>query len=65
MLGLFLLKDKKGVSVVNAFQKSLKESNKKRSKIWVDKESEFYNNSFKKYWKSNNIEIYSTNNEEK
>ena len=48
MLGLFLLKDKKGVSVVNAFQKSLKESNKKRSKIWVDKGSEFYNNSFKK-----------------
>ena len=65
MLGLFLLKDKKCVSVVNAFQKSLKESNKKRSKIWVDKGSEFYNNSFKKQWKSNNIEIYSTNNEEK
>ena len=42
------LKDKKGVSVVDAFQKILKESNRKPSKIWVDKRSEFYNNSFKK-----------------
>ena len=40
------LKDKKGVSIVNAFQKILKESNEKPNKIWVDKESEFYNNSF-------------------
>ena len=42
------LKDKKGVSIVNAFQKILKESNRKPNKIWVDKGSEFYNNSFKK-----------------
>ena len=41
------LKDEKGVSIVNAFQKILKESNKKPNKIWVDKGSEFYNNSFK------------------
>ena len=41
------LKDKKGVSIVNAFQKILKESNRKPNKIWVDKGSEFYNNSFK------------------
>ena len=40
------LKDIKGVSIVNAFQKILKESNKKPNKIWVDKGSEFYNNSF-------------------
>ena len=40
------LKDKKGVSIVNAFQKILKESNRKPNKIWVDKGSEFYNNSF-------------------
>ena len=40
------LKDKKGVSIVDAFQKILKESNRKPNKIWVDKESEFYNNSF-------------------
>ena len=31
------LKDKNGVSIVNAFQKKLKESNKKPIKIWVNK----------------------------
>ena len=40
------LKDKKGVSVVDAFQKTLKESNRKPNKIWVYKGSEFYNKSF-------------------
>ena len=35
------LKDEKGVSVVNTFQKILKESNRKPNKIWVDKGSEF------------------------
>ena len=41
------LKDKKGVSIVNSFQKILKNSNRKLNKIWVDKGGEFYNNSFK------------------
>ena len=59
------LKDKKGVSIVNAFQKILKESNRKPNKIWVDKGSEFYNNSFKKWLKDNNIEMYSIHNEVK
>ena len=40
------LKDKKGVRIVNAFQKILKESNRKPNKILLDKRSEFYNNSF-------------------
>ena len=40
------LKDKKGISIVNAFQMMLKESKRKPNKIWVDKGSEFYNNSF-------------------
>ena len=35
------LKDKKGVSIVDAFQKILDDSNRKRNKIWVDKGSEF------------------------
>ena len=38
------LKDKKGVSIVNAFQSILKKSNRKPNKIWVDQGSEFYNN---------------------
>ena len=42
-----LLKDKKGVSIANAFQKILDDdSNRKPNKIWVDKGSEFYNSSF-------------------
>ena len=43
------LKDKKGVSIVNAFQRISKESNRKPNKIRVDKGTEFYNNSFKKW----------------
>ena len=42
------LKDKKGVSIVNAFQKILKESARKPRKIWVNKGSEIYNSHFKK-----------------
>ena len=59
------LKDKKGASIVNAFQKILKESDRKPNKIWVDKGSEFYNNSFKKWLKDNDIEMYLIYNEGK
>ena len=59
------LKDKKGISIVNAFQKILKESNRKPNKICVDKGSEFYNISFKKWLQDNDIEMYSTHNEGK
>ena len=41
------LKDKKSVSIVNAFQSILNKSNRKSNKIWVDKGSEFYNRSMK------------------
>ena len=56
------LKDKKGVSIVNALQKILNNSKRKPNKIWVDQGSEFYNNVFKKWLKDNNIEMYSYNN---
>ena len=49
------LKDKKGVSIVATFQSILKQSNRKPNKIWVDKGSEFYNTSFKKWLQDNNI----------
>ena len=39
-------KDKKGISIADVFQKILDDSNRKPSKIWVDKGSKFYNNSF-------------------
>ena len=59
------LKDKKGVSIVDAFQKILDDSNRKPNKIWVDKGSEFYNSFVKKWLKDNDIEMYFTYNEGK
>ena len=59
------LRDEKGIAITYAFQKILKESNRKPNKIWVDKGSEFYNSSFKKWLKDNDIEMYSTHNEGK
>ena len=59
------LKDKKGVSIVTAFQGVLKQSNRKSNKIWVDKGSEFYDASLKKWLRDNDIVMYSTNNEGK
>ena len=35
------LKDKKGISIVNAFQKILDDSKRKPDKIWVDKGSKY------------------------
>ena len=70
------LKDKKGISIVKAFQSILKQSNSRRvkgtsaqdvkpNKIWVDKGSEFYNAYFKKWLRDNDIVMYSTHNEGK
>ena len=60
------LKGKKGITITNPFQKILDGSNRRQSwskghkpkKIWVDKVSEFYNTSFKKWLKGNDIEMY-------
>ena len=59
------LKDKKGISIVNAFNKIVKQSNRKPNKIWVDQGGEFYNNVFKKWLSDNDIIVYSTYNEGK
>ena len=59
------LKDKKGISIVNGFNKIIKQSNRKPNKIWVDQGCEFYNNVFKKWLSSNDIIMYSTFNEGK
>ena len=58
------LKDKKGISIVNAFNKIIKQSNRKPNKIWVD-QGEFYNNVFEKWLSDNDINMYSTCNEGK
>ena len=59
------LKDKKGTSITNAFNKIIKQSNRKPNKIWVDQGGEFYNRDFKKWLSSNDIIMYSTFNEGK
>ena len=59
------LKDKKGISIVNAFNKIIKQSNRKSNKIWIDQGGEFYNNVFEKWLSDNDINMYSTYNEGK
>ena len=59
------LKDKKGISVTNGFNKIIKQSGRKPNKIWVDQGIEFYNHVFKRWLLRNNIIMYSTYNEGK
>ena len=59
------LKDKKGASIVDAFQDILDKSGRKPNIIWVDQGSEFCNSVFKKWLKNNGINMYSTYNEAK
>ena len=58
------LKDKRGISIFNAFQKIISKG-RKSNKIWVDQGGEFYSKFFKRFLKINNIEMYSTYNEGK
>ena len=59
------LKNKKGISITNAFDKIIKQSKRKPNKIWVDQGSEFYNNNLKKWLSDNSIIMYSSYNEGK
>ena len=47
------LKDTKCITITNAFQTFLKESNRKSNKIWIDKGSEFCNSSMKSWLEKN------------
>ena len=58
------LKDKRGISIINAFQKIISEG-RKPNKIQVVQGSKFYNELLKRFLKINNIEMYSTYNEGK
>ena len=67
------LRDKKGITITNAFQKNLDESKRckakskgrKTNKIWVDKGRAFYNRSIKSWLEKNNMGMYSTHKEGK
>ena len=58
---VFPLKDKKGISIINAFPKIISKW-RKPNKIWVDQGGEFYNKLFKGFFKINNTEMYSAYN---
>ena len=58
------LKDKKGITITNAFKKLLDESKRKQNKIWLDKDGDFLNRSMKS-WLEKNIQTYSIHNEGK
>ena len=57
------LKDEKRITIINAFQKILDESNRKPNKIWVDKSRKLYNRPMKSLLENNEIEMHSTTNE--
>ena len=63
------LKDKRGIIILNAFQKLISkggeaepepEEQLKPNKIWVHQGCELYSNLFKTFFKTNNIQMYST-----
>ena len=56
--------DKRGITIVNAFQKIISKG-RKPNKIWDDQGGEFYIKLFKRFQKINNIEMYSTYNQGK
>ena len=58
------LKDKKGETVSEALKTLLKEGRTPRY-LWVDKGKEYYNKHVKELLEKNNIQMYSTENEEK
>ena len=64
------LKDKRGISILNTFQKIISKGGeaeskgrRKPNKIWVDQGGRFYNSLLKRFLKINNTEMYSTCNE--
>ena len=56
MHGLFFLKDKKCIIIIDTFRKVLDKSGPKPNKIWVDKYTEFQNRSMKSWLQDNHIE---------
>ena len=59
------LETKTGLEVSKAFESIFKKARGKPKKLWVDKGKEYYNKNVLDLLAKNNIEIYSTENEEK
>ena len=59
------MKNKTGLTTLDAFRKIVKESGRIPKYIWVDKGKEFYNKDVKNWLKENDIIMYSTYSEHK
>ena len=59
------LKDKKGLTVLEAFKKIVNESKMIPKHLWVDEGKEFYNKDMTEWLKDNDIVRYSTHGEHK
>ena len=59
------LKDKRGESVTEAFEKIFASSRRNPRLLWTDRGSEFYNANVKRLLKEHDVSLYSTENEEK
>ena len=51
------LKDKRGITIVNAFQKIISKGHKP-NKIWVDQGGEFYNKLFKRFLNNITLNVF-------
>src|SRR5271155_4269737 len=60
-----IMKDKTGITTLNAFKQILNTSNRIPKYIWVDQGKEFYNKNVDEWLKENNIIKYSTFGEHK
>ena len=59
------MKDKTGLTTLNAFKQIVKSSGRIPKNIWVDQGKEFYNKNIDEWLKENNINRYSTFGEHK
>ena len=59
------LKDKKGKTVVDAFDEIVNKSTCNPNKLWVDQGREFYNKPMQEWLDNNNVLMHSTHNEGK
>ena len=59
------IKNKTGVAVATALKKIFESNGKTPSKLWADNGKEYYNSVVKKLLTNNDVELYSTFNEEK
>ena len=55
--GVVPLKDKRGITIVDAFQKIISKG-RKPNKIWVDQGGEFYNKLFKRFLNNITLNVF-------